>query len=182
MSILPYPGHFRLIFPGLSKSGLQEIQLLWKRTLLLKRGDQLHDDSIYLVLSGLLLARNQHDHLFAFAWGGNCLFNLPHFLSGQQQGFYLEAARKTTVIAISKTDFDSLRLRIPEVNHVWEKALATEIMEQTLREQELLLRNPSERFESLIKRHPDWPQKLPRKYLASYLGLQPETLSRLKKY
>jgi CRP-like cAMP-binding protein len=38
-----------------------------------------------------------------------------------------------------------------------------------------------ERYEKLVKEHPDYVQKIPLKYLASFLNMKEETLSRIRK-
>jgi len=39
---------------------------------------------------------------------------------------------------------------------------------------------PEERFQNLIKTHPDLFQKVPQKYIANFLGIRPESLSRIR--
>lgn len=45
----------------------------------------------------------------------------------------------------------------------------------------LFLDTPEERYLKLIKNEPELLQRLPQYYLASYLGIEPESLSRLKR-
>lgn len=45
----------------------------------------------------------------------------------------------------------------------------------------LFLDTPEERYLKLLKTEPDLLQRLPQYYLASYLGIEPEFLSRLKR-
>lgn len=45
----------------------------------------------------------------------------------------------------------------------------------------LFLDTPEERYLKLLKNEPDLLQRLPQYYLASYLGIEPESLSRLKR-
>lgn len=49
------------------------------------------------------------------------------------------------------------------------------------REESLLLESPDERYLNLVKTNPDWFQRIPQHQIASYLGMSPETLSRIKK-
>jgi len=41
--------------------------------------------------------------------------------------------------------------------------------------------SPQVSFEKLMELHPDWFLRFPQKYLASYLGMAPETFSRMKR-
>lgn len=40
---------------------------------------------------------------------------------------------------------------------------------------------PEERFQNLIKKQPDLFQRIPQKYIANFLGILPESLSRIRK-
>ena len=44
----------------------------------------------------------------------------------------------------------------------------------------LLTKTPLERYEYLLEMHPEYVLNIPLKYLASYLGMTPETLSRIR--
>jgi CRP-like cAMP-binding protein len=48
------------------------------------------------------------------------------------------------------------------------------------RENEMLTLTPVERFERFFKRSKHLLQIIPQKHIAAYLGMSPETLSRLK--
>ena len=39
---------------------------------------------------------------------------------------------------------------------------------------------PKERFQNLIKKQPDLFQRVPQKYIANFLGITPESLSRIR--
>ncbi len=49
------------------------------------------------------------------------------------------------------------------------------------REQDLLINSPEERYRRVLKRSPQLFQEVPHKYIAAYLRMPPETLSRVKK-
>lgn len=42
------------------------------------------------------------------------------------------------------------------------------------------LKSPAEKYQDLMQQHPDWIIRFPQKQLASYLGMTPETFSRMK--
>ena len=61
--------------------------------------------------------------------------------------------------------------------------LATEFLlsKKVKREIHLLTKTPLERYEDLLREQPKYIQHIPLKYLASYIGVVPETLSRIRK-
>ena len=58
-----------------------------------------------------------------------------------------------------------------------EKLLEKKVKREIL----LLTKSPKERYLSLLNEHPKLLQNIPQKYLATYLGVVPETLSRIRK-
>ena len=55
------------------------------------------------------------------------------------------------------------------------------VLQQIEREKDLLYSSPKIRYERVLKRSPKLFQEIPNKYIANYLRMSPETLSRLKK-
>ena len=62
---------------------------------------------------------------------------------------------------------------------LWDEFLKEMIISQLEREIDLITYTPIERFERLYKRSSHLFQEIPHKYIASYLRMKPETLSRL---
>jgi hypothetical protein len=61
-----------------------------------------------------------------------------------------------------------------------DKHLEDLVVQQLEREKDLLINAPGERFERVLTRSPKLFQEIPNKYIANYLRMSPETLSRLK--
>ncbi|MCH5717306.1 cyclic nucleotide-binding domain-containing protein [Niabella hibiscisoli] len=55
------------------------------------------------------------------------------------------------------------------------------VVQQIEREKDLLIQSPRERYERVLKRSPQLFQEVANKYIAAYLRMSAETLSRLKK-
>ena len=92
----------------------------------------------------------------------------------------LQAMENTTVFTIQKEQLYKLysechkyetfgRLMAEEVAH-----RATEIA------MSLSSDKPEERFQNLLKKQPDLFQRVPQKYIANFLGISPESLSRIR--
>ena len=64
---------------------------------------------------------------------------------------------------------------------LWKKLLEAFVIQQMERETDLLTTSPEARYQRILKRSPQVFQEIPHKYIASYLRMSPETLSRLKK-
>ena len=65
--------------------------------------------------------------------------------------------------------------------NLWKQILEAFVIQQMDRETDLLTKSPEERFKRVLNRSPQLFQEIPHKYIASYLRMSPETLSRIKK-
>jgi len=64
---------------------------------------------------------------------------------------------------------------------LWTKILENLVLQQMEREVDILTNSPKERYNRVLKRSPKLFQEVPNRYIANYLRMSPETLSRLKK-
>lgn len=64
---------------------------------------------------------------------------------------------------------------------MWQLILESFVLQQMERERDILTSSPMERYNRVLKRSPQLFQEIPNKYIASYLRMTPETLSRIKK-
>ncbi len=90
------------------------------------------------------------------------------------------ALEPVELITTSRNDFFDFLEKYPRYESALRKIISEYMVLQG--EQSRLLRIPSarERYEALLKFHPDIIQRVPLKYIASYLGITHETLSRIR--
>ncbi|KMQ63039.1 Crp/Fnr family transcriptional regulator [Chryseobacterium angstadtii] len=142
------------------------------------------DTHIYFVESGsvrIFMMDEKEERIIRFGYTGNIIVSLDSFLSGKPSDFYIQAIKKTGVRVASKKDFYEF-IRSGEENlRFWNSILEDLVLQQIEREKDLLINSPKERFERVLKRSPKLFQEVPNKYIANYLRMSPETLSRLKK-
>ncbi len=69
----------------------------------------------------------------------------------------------------------------PERFDLWLTILEQLVYQQIERERDLLTASPADRYHRVLERSPQLFQEVPNKYIAAYLRMTPETLSRLKK-
>ena len=82
---------------------------------------------------------------------------------------------------IKKATFMNLIESSDENIKVWHIILGDLIFQQMERERDILTSSPLERYKRVLARSPQLFQEIPNKYIASYLRMTPETLSRIKK-
>ncbi len=161
---------------------------LVKRAVTLERNEYLNvqgaiNTNIYFIESGSLriyITDGDEERIIRFGYKDNILVALDSFLSGRPSDFYIQAIRKTIVRVISKETFTSFIHEHPDHLKIWINILEDLVLQQIEREKDLLIHAPKERYERVLKRSPQLFQEIPHKYIANYLRMTPETLSRLK--
>lgn len=161
----------------------------WEKDITLKRNEYLKvggstDTNIYYVLSGSLkvfIIDEYEEHIIRFGYRDNFITALDSFITDQPSDFYIQAIKQTTLRAISKGSYQRIIHGKPENKLLWDTILEQLILQQMERERDILTTSPKARYERVLRRSPHLFQEVPHKYIASYLRMSPETLSRLKK-
>jgi len=64
--------------------------------------------------------------------------------------------------------------------HILRKIAENEYLEKEKRESDFLYYDSKDRYLNFIKENPDWDMRIQQRFIASYLGIAPETLSRIR--
>lgn len=160
----------------------------WESECALTRGELLKpagtcDSRVFFVREGCLrvfVDDGHEEHTIRFGYRNNFITSLDCFITDLPSDLAIEALRKTTVSIISRHAY----LEVIEQNgldKVWQEVLHVLVLQMMERERDLLTASPSQRYERVLARSPQLFQEVPHKYIAAYLRMTPETLSRLKK-
>lgn len=103
------------------------------------------------------------------------------FINRKPSAFYLQAISDVKTIAISWNNLNYLYLHVPSVNTISRKLIEYNFTLKENREVNLLTKPPKVLYEKLVTERPDIIQNVPQQYIASYLGITPQALSRIKK-
>lgn len=160
----------------------------WSDTLVVKRNEYLKwgdskDTNLYYVEEGsvrIFMEDEKEEHTIRFGYEGSFIAALDSFISEQSSPFFIQAIKKSTVKVISKEDFMSFMQSSPDNLVLWQDIMGGLVCQQIEREIDLLTSSPLERYKRVLARSPRLFQEIPAKYIASYLRMTPETLSRLK--
>ena len=138
----------------------------------------------YFIESGavqLFYVSEHEEHIIRLGYQGSIINVLPSFLQGTPSRFYLQAIRKTVLRAVPKNEWQQWLEATPERLHWYNKMLELLLADQVNREIDLLSSSPIERLRRVEARSPQVFQEVPSRYIASYLRMTPETLSRIRK-
>ena len=162
---------------------------LWGKDISLGRKEYLKvngsiDSNLYLIVSGSLriyFEDEYEEQIIRLGYQGNIIGALDSFLSDQPSEFFIQAIKKCELKVVKKSTFLNFIQEDSANLILWQKVLEMIIFEQLQREKDILTYSPIKRYQSVLKRSPQLFQEIPNKYIASYLRMSPETLSRLKK-
>lgn len=141
------------------------------------------DTNVYYVESGSLrifVLDDYEEQTIRFGYKDNLIVSLDSFLTGSPSDFYIQAIKKTTVHIITKQQVDDFLLTDSNKT-LWVSMLENLLVQQMEREVDILTSSPKERYERVLKRSPQLFQEIPLRYIANYLRMSAETLSRLRK-
>ena len=85
-----------------------------------------------------------------------------------------------TFFTINKEDYLKMYEQVPNWSKICQSVYEQRISEQIKRTNELLTLSAKERYLKLFKESPEIVQNIPVQHLASYLGIRPESLSRIR--
>lgn len=149
--------------------------------LLLKEGEI--EKNLYYIESGavrVFLLSAHEEQTIRLGYEGSIINSLSSFLKGNPSEFYVEAIRKTTLKVLSKAALSDIVNKNIESLNGYNSLLETVIAQQMEREIDLLTISPAERLQRVLQRSPNLFQHIPLKYIAAYLRMTPETLSRIR--
>lgn len=95
--------------------------------------------------------------------------------------FAIEAIEDTTVVLIDAAFISQASVKYPSFMHFNEKALQSHIRQLQKRINLLLSATAEKRYLDFIRLYPDLTLRVPQWMIASYLGITPESLSRVRK-
>ncbi|MBO4233450.1 Crp/Fnr family transcriptional regulator [Riemerella anatipestifer] len=172
----------------LTSQDLNNIIKLSEKTIRLKRNDLLKasasvDTNLYYITKGsfrVYLLNKEREQTVRLGYTGDFIVALDSFLSQKPSEFLIQAIKASEVKIIPKYKIDAF-LDKEDNQKLWIALLENLLLQQMEREKDILTPSTKERYLRVLRRSPRLFQEIPNKYIADYLGISAETLSRLKK-
>ncbi len=122
-----------------------------------------------------------HDRINMFAFEGWWISDFNSFLHQEKAVLNIDAIEESELLMISLENYEELTLKIPVMDRyfriLYQKSLV-------VKDDRLIVSNnfsAEEKYLHLVRKHPEMTQRLSHSLIASYLGLTPETVSRIRK-
>lgn len=122
-----------------------------------------------------------YEHILEFSkerwWTGD----VSSISTGKPSKYYIDAVEDTAVVLINTDDFDQLCMEIPKLGILMNNNLKQCLGSNQGRVDIAISYNMEEKYRNFLTEYPDLSMRIPQYMIASYIGITPESLSRLRK-
>ena len=122
-----------------------------------------------------------NEHIIQFALEGWTISDLFSFLTGEPAVYTIEALEDSELILVSKSAQEELLQRFPKYEKYMRVQITGAYIAMQRRLTSIISLPLEERYQNLTAAYPHIVQRVPQHMIASYMGLTPETLSRVRK-
>jgi CRP-like cAMP-binding protein len=140
---------------------------------------------IAFVNSGCLRAytvdQRGEEHVIQFAIEDWWISDLNSFLTGSAATYNIDAVQDSEVLLLERTARDTLLDTVPQMERFFRLLQEANYISSHQRINDSLSASAEERYLAFIKTFPRLVEQIPQGQIASYLGITPQSLSRIRK-
>lgn len=151
------------------------------KTILLHEGEI--STHLYFIKKGCLriwFNKDGREVTFQFFFENQAVSSIDSLLSGQPGMFTIESIEPTVVYILTKDNFEKLLKFYPLLKDGFQDILFQRFRNYAGLFLSMIKDTPRQRYDDLIRNHPEIIKRIPQHYIASYLGITPVSLSRIK--
>jgi len=153
-----------------------------KNHILLKTGQT--ENYLSFIETGIIrfyIPKEESDLTFAFAFENNFVSGYDSFLTRSQSTYNIATLTKTILWRLTYNDLQEIYSKTEIGNTIGRKASEALFLKKSKREISLLNDSAEQRYRNLFIEQPHLIQHIPLKYIASYIGVTPQALSRIRR-
>jgi CRP-like cAMP-binding protein len=140
--------------------------------------------NIYFIQSGAthtyIIDHKGERHALQFGFEGYWIGDMFSFFTGNPAIFNVEALEPTTLLSMKHADFEIACKLVPKFERCIRILIQNGYMGALLRIAKSFSEDAEQRYLSLLEKQPALLQRVPQYLVASYLGIKPQSLSRIR--
>lgn len=121
------------------------------------------------------------EHNIQFVAENDWITDIGSFYSDKPSKLYIEALEPSVILQIEKLDLYFLYISIPKLGRIFKVIIENKFVELQNRVLQNISSTAHQRYLSFLEQYPTIAQRLPSTQIASYLGITPEFLSKIRK-
>ena len=160
-----------------------KIRKFGKRELLTKAGEV--ENYFNFILKGLIrkyYLKGKDEINTQISLEGHIIHCQESFHSRKPSEYFVEAIEPSIVASVTFDDLEALFAHSKKMEHMGRMVITHTMILKDRWQIQLVKMTPRERFLNFVTKNPDLMQRVPQKYLASFLNIKPETFSRFKHF
>lgn len=122
-----------------------------------------------------------NEHTMQFALEGWWISDMGSFLSGDSCRYNIEALEESELLLLSKSAMDELMNEVPQMQRYFLDLMQNHIIALQRRINVVQSMSAEETYLKLMEVNPALINRASQQHIASYLGITPETLSRVRR-
>lgn len=122
-----------------------------------------------------------HEHILRFGLPSWWIGDFESYMLSTPSGFHIEMLEDAELLAVTHDHIQELIDTIPAVAEMIKAIDKQSSISTQKRIHAAISLTAEERYDNLLQTYPEFLQRFPQNMIASYLGISPETLSRIKK-
>lgn len=138
---------------------------------------------IYFIYKGsfrFLFLKDNEEVTTGLFTEGVCMTNMKSLTTLQPSNIFIQALEDAVVVKMNNASLKQLFKQAAELEKIGRVILEHMLADEAEWREMYTIYNPEERYHFLIKKAPQLLQKVPLQYIASFLGMRRETLSRIR--
>ena len=153
-----------------------------KKQYLLQEGDVCKHSAFVEkgALRAYVLGEKGDEHITAFALEGWAISDLPSFMKQEPAALNIEALEDCELVLISKSAHDELLQKLPKYETYMRIMVTNAYIALQKRMTSMISLTLEERYKEFTQMNQHLSQRVPQHMIASFMGLSPETLSRVR--
>lgn len=152
-----------------------------KKQVITKAGEV--ENYINFINKGLIrkyYKRGSEEHIVQLSLEGHLICSQESFYTRMPSEYFVEAIEPSVVLSITYDDMEHIFQLSHNLERLGRLVTVHTMVLKDKWQTSLIMQSPRERFLHFVQNYPEIIQRVPQKFLASYLNIKPETFSRFK--